>query len=191
MHTLEFSNAKVVRSAHSGGVTALDLDPTEQRYLLAGAADASVAIYDTQQVSCVACGAAVGSYVCYVPCASVKQYILLPPPEMALCTTTCPLQPSTAEALGAAQAAQTSAAAAAALTGARAPRASVQAAVAAANAEHSEHAALLSIGKQAPGAHKYSVSAVAWYPVDSGLFVSGGWPSPPFTIYHLDKRRRY
>lgn len=33
--------------------------------------------------------------------------------------------------------------------------------------------AVLHITKQTPGAHRFSVSAVAWYPVDTGLFVSG------------------
>ncbi len=30
------------------------------------------------------------------------------------------------------------------------------------------------ISHQHPGAHTYMVSAVAWYPQDTGLFVSGG-----------------
>lgn len=134
LHTLEFSNAKLIRSIHTGGVAALDLDAVEQRYLLAGAGDASIAVYDTQQ----------------------------PSPE--------------AEAAAQAAARDAAGAEAALAGGARALRASAQAGVAAANAEHTEHAALLSIGKAAPGAHRFSVSAVAWYPVDTGLFVSGEAP---------------
>ena len=52
--SLEFSHDKVIRSVHTGGVTCLDLDAVEQRYLLAGAADASIAVYDTQQPSSAA-----------------------------------------------------------------------------------------------------------------------------------------
>lgn len=132
--TLEFSNSKIIRSVHTGGVAALDLDTVEQRYLLAGAGDASLAVYDTQQPSSEA-------------------------------------QRSQQE-----QAREAAAAAgAAAATNPRALRQSGQVAAAAGNAEHTEHAALFCISKQAPEAHKYSVSTVAWYPVDTGLFVSGGW----------------
>ena len=46
--SLGFSCDKVLRSAHGGGVTCLALDPVERRYLLAGAADATLAVYDTQ-----------------------------------------------------------------------------------------------------------------------------------------------
>ena len=45
---LEFSKQKSIKSVHSGGVTWLDLDRIEQRYLLAGAADGSIAAYDVQ-----------------------------------------------------------------------------------------------------------------------------------------------
>ena len=37
------------------------------------------------------------------------------------------------------------------------------------------HKALFSIAKGARGAHKYSVSGVFWYPVDTGLFVTGSF----------------
>jgi hypothetical protein len=49
---LGFSNAKVIRSAHGAGITWLDLDHVEQRYLLAGSADASVVAYDVQVRAC-------------------------------------------------------------------------------------------------------------------------------------------
>ena len=39
---------KSVESVHKGGVTWLDLDGIEHRWLLAAAADASVAVYDIQ-----------------------------------------------------------------------------------------------------------------------------------------------
>jgi DNA excision repair protein ERCC-8 len=107
----------------------MDLDHGEQRYLLAGAADASLAVYDTQQPSAA-------------EVASQQE-----------------------EERGAAHGAS------AALDATLAPlRASRQAAEAGAAADH---AALFSITKQAPQGHRFSVSAVAWYPVDGGLFVSG------------------
>lgn len=57
LRTLEFSNAKVIRSVHTGGVAALDLETGEQRYLLAGAGDGSIAVYDTQvPTSAAECG---------------------------------------------------------------------------------------------------------------------------------------
>ncbi|KAI7842161.1 hypothetical protein COHA_004184 [Chlorella ohadii] len=132
-NSLEFSHSKVIRSVHTGGVFCMDLDPGEQRYLLAGAADASIAVYDTQQPS---------------PAVAQQQ------------------QQQAREAAGA-EAALTSNAAYL--------RDSAQVAAARGSAEHTEHAAVLSISKQSPQAHKFSVSAVAWYPVDSGLFVSGGY----------------
>jgi DNA excision repair protein ERCC-8 len=136
--SLEFSHDKVIRSVHTGGVTCLDLDAVEQRYLLAGAADASIAVYDTQQ-------------------------------------------PSSAAARQQQAEAREAAVASAAAAGSNAPglRQSGQAAAAGANAEHSEHGALFSVTKQAAQGHRFSVTAVAWYPVDSGLFVSGrvDWPS--------------
>jgi hypothetical protein len=51
LRSLELSQRKVIRSAHHGGVTWMDLDPVESRYLLAGASDASIAVYDTQQLT--------------------------------------------------------------------------------------------------------------------------------------------
>ena len=131
LQSLEFSHSKVIRSVHTGGVFCMDLDAGEQRYLLAGAADASIAVYDTQQ-------------------------------------------PSPSEAQQQQEQAREAAGTVAALT-ANAPylRDSAQVAAARGNTEHTEHAAVLSITKQSPLAHKFSVSAVAWYPVDSGLFVSG------------------
>lgn len=129
LHTLEFSTEKVIQSAHTGAVTCMDLDHGEQRYLLAGAADASLAVYDTQQPSAEEAvaqqheerNAAHGASAAHDPMAA-------------------PLRVSR-------QASEAGAA--------------------------TDHAALFSISKQAPQGHRFSVSAVAWYPVDGGLFVSG------------------
>lgn len=49
VNALAFDTKKQVTSAHKGGVTWLDLEPAENRYLLAGSADCSVAIYDVAQ----------------------------------------------------------------------------------------------------------------------------------------------
>lgn len=37
-----------------------------------------------------------------------------------------------------------------------------------------KHEPLFKIDKAFPGGHQYAVSTVSWYPVDTGLFVSGG-----------------
>ena len=88
------------------------MDLIDHRYLLAGAADASVAVYDTQQHHAAAAAAAGDG-------------------------------PS-GEGGG---------------TG---------------GGSSGEVPAVLQITKQTPGAHKFSISSVAWYPVDTGLFVTGG-----------------
>ncbi|KAG7667760.1 putative WD repeat-containing protein ATCSA-1 [Nannochloris sp. 'desiccata'] len=46
--SLQLSQRKLFRSVHRGGVSWLDLDHVEERYLLSCASDASIAIYDTQ-----------------------------------------------------------------------------------------------------------------------------------------------
>lgn len=38
-----------------------------------------------------------------------------------------------------------------------------------------QHNALFTVDKSAPLGHKYAVSSVQWYPVDTGLFVSGSF----------------
>ena len=96
--SIDFSKRKVIRSAHGGGVTWLSLDPVEQRYLLAGSTDASIAVYD----------------------------VLAPVVEAA--------------------------------------------------APHREECLpLFALQRSSEGAHKFSVSCVAWYPIDTGLFVTGSF----------------
>jgi DNA excision repair protein ERCC-8 len=89
---MQFSDAKSISSDHHGAILWMDLDPVEHRYLLACAADASIAAYDT-------------------------------------------LKPSD-------------------------------------NATH-DHAPLFVVQKGANG-HQSAVSCVGWYPIDTGLFISGG-----------------
>ena len=38
-----------------------------------------------------------------------------------------------------------------------------------------EHRALGKVDRHTPHGHKFSVSVVAWYPVDSGLFITGSY----------------
>ncbi len=102
---LGFSDSRAIKSVHQGGVTWLDLDHVEHRYLLAGAADASIAVYDMQQTPAGVCD-----------------------PD--------------GDGSG--------------------------------GGGGNELQAVLHITKQSPGGHRYSVSSVAWYPVDTGLFVTGG-----------------
>ncbi len=37
-----------------------------------------------------------------------------------------------------------------------------------------KHEPLFKVDKSWPGGHKYAVSCVVWYPVDTGLLISGG-----------------
>lgn len=85
---------------HKGGVTWLDLERAESRYLLASAADCSIAVYDVAQ-------------------------------------------PGTADGQEAANA--------------------------------QDFGSVLKITSANSGCHQYSVSSVAWYPIDTGLFVSGSF----------------
>ena len=96
----------------------MDLDHAEGRYLLAGASDASIAVYDTKQPSQPEHDAAAP----------------LPPPPRALRTTRAGV------GIGAAE----------------------------------EHRALCCVTRRSHvDGHRFSVSSVAWYPVDNGIFVTG------------------
>ncbi len=91
---LDFSQRKLIATEHEGAVVQLSLDPVENRYLLAGAADATVAVYDT-------------------------------------CATQL-------------------------------------------DAGHTESCrSVLKVARNNNHCHKYSITSVAWYPIDSGLFVTG------------------
>lgn len=46
--SLELSTSKELVSVHKAGIESLCLDQIEQRYLLAGAADGSIAAYDCE-----------------------------------------------------------------------------------------------------------------------------------------------
>lgn len=91
---LDFSQRKLVATQHEGAVVQLSLDPVEHRYLLAGAADATAAVYDICATQIEATG-----------------------------TESC--------------------------------------------------APVLKIARNNSHCHKYSITSVAWYPIDSGLFITG------------------
>lgn len=95
--SIQLSNHKEIVSAHRGSVNSLQVDLTEGRYLLAGAADASVAVYDVQ-------------------CASHEGNGLV-----------------------------------------------------------ARHKSLFVVDKQHEHGHKYAISSVSWYPVDTGLFITGSY----------------
>ena len=94
-----FDTSKQISSIHKQGVTWLDLERVENRYLLAGSADCSVAVYDVAQ-----------------PISGDQQ----------------PSEPG-------------------------------------------DYGSVLKITASNPDCHRYSVSSVAWYPIDTGLFVTGSF----------------
>lgn len=100
VHSLRFDTSKQISSIHKKGITWLDLEQAENRYLLAGSADCSVAIYDVAQ-----------------PLSGDVQHSNGP----------------------------------------------------------GDYGSVLKITSATPGCHQYSVSSVAWYPIDTGLFVTGSF----------------
>lgn len=98
VRSINLSGHKEIVSAHHSGINSLQVDCTEARYLLAGAADGSVGVYDTQQPTFV---------------------------DSAL--------------------------------------------------HVAKHEALFTVDKSVPQGHVFSVSSVQWYPVDTGLFVTGSY----------------
>ena len=98
--SLVFDTSKQINSIHKKGITWLDLEQAESRYLLAGGADCSVAIYDVAQ-----------------PVSTDGQ----------------------------------------------------------SSTSGQDYGSVLKITTGTPGCHQYSISSVAWYPVDTGLFVTGSF----------------
>ncbi|XP_057776561.1 WD repeat-containing protein ATCSA-1-like [Salvia miltiorrhiza] len=96
--SIQLSNSKEFVSAHRGSVNSLQVDLTEGRYLLAGASDATVAVYDVQRAT-------------------------------------------DHEGRG----------------------------------RISKHKSLFVINKQHEHGHKYAISSAIWYPIDTGLFVTGSY----------------
>eukprot|EP00250_Pteridium_aquilinum_P033507 c575_g1_i1 orf=3-794(-) len=98
LHSIELASHKEIVSAHKGGVNSLQVDVTDARYLLSGASDGSVAVYDIEQAT-------------------------------AYEHTT----------------------------------------------QTSKHEALFLVDKTVQQGHLYSVSCVHWYPIDTGIFVTGSF----------------
>lgn len=95
---LQLSNHKEIISPHRGAINSIQVDLTEGRYLLSGASDASVAIYDIQQASD------------YGECGLIAK-----------------------------------------------------------------HGSLLFVDKQHEHGHKFAISSAIWYPIDTGLFITGSF----------------
>ncbi|CAI0464585.1 unnamed protein product [Linum tenue] len=95
---LQLSNHKDIVSPHRGSVNSLQVDLTEGRYLLAGAADASTAVFDVQRATEYEGGGAIA-----------------------------------------------------------------------------KHRHVFAIDKQHRAAHKFAVSTAIWYPIDTGLFITGSY----------------
>ncbi|VFQ86819.1 unnamed protein product [Cuscuta campestris] len=96
--SLQLSNHKEIVSPHRASVNSLQVDLTEQRYLLSCASDASVAVYDVQRAT----GREGGGLIC-------------------------------------------------------------------------KHKPLFVVDKRHQQGHKYAVSTSIWYPVDTGLFITGSY----------------
>uniref|UniRef100_A0A5B7BW67 Putative DNA excision repair protein ERCC-8 n=1 Tax=Davidia involucrata TaxID=16924 RepID=A0A5B7BW67_DAVIN len=96
--SLQLSNHKEIVSPHRGSVNSLQVDLTEGRYLLSGASDASVAVYDVQSATDYDGGGLVA-----------------------------------------------------------------------------KHKSLFVVDKQHEHGHKYAISSAIWYPIDTGLFITGSY----------------
>ncbi|CAL5418050.1 unnamed protein product [Camellia sinensis] len=98
LSSLQLSNYKDIVSPHRGSVNSLQVDLTEGRYLLSGASDASVAIYDVQHATNYEGGGLLA-----------------------------------------------------------------------------KHKSIINIDKQHDHGHKYAISSAIWYPIDTGLFITGSY----------------
>lgn len=96
--SLQLSNHKEIVSPHRGSINSIQVDLTEGRYLLSGAADASVAVYDIQRATDYEGGGLIA-----------------------------------------------------------------------------KHKPILFVDKQHQNGHKYAISTAIWYPIDTGLFVTGSY----------------
>ncbi|KAK4434357.1 WD repeat-containing protein ATCSA-1 [Sesamum alatum] len=96
--SIRLSNYKEIVSSHRGSVNSLQVDLTEGRYLLAGASDATVAVYDIERATNYDGGGLIA-----------------------------------------------------------------------------KHKSLFVINKQHEHGHKYAISSAIWYPIDTGLFVTGSY----------------
>ncbi|KAL2529550.1 Transducin/WD40 repeat-like superfamily protein [Forsythia ovata] len=98
LSSIQLSNHKEIVSSHRGSINSLQVDLTEGRYLIAGASDATVAVYDVQRATD------------YVEGDQIEK-----------------------------------------------------------------HKSIFVINKQHDHGHKYAISSAMWYPVDTGLFITGSY----------------
>lgn len=98
LSTLQLANYKDIVSPHKGSINSLQVDLTEERYLLSGASDASIAVYDVQRATDYEGGGHIA-----------------------------------------------------------------------------KHSSVFVVDKQHEHGHKYAVSSAIWYPVDTGLFITGSY----------------
>lgn len=98
IRNLQLSNHKDIVSPHRGSINSLQVDLTEGRYLLSGASDASVAVYDVQRATDYEAGGLIA-----------------------------------------------------------------------------KHKSIFVVDKQHDCGHKYAISSAIWYPVDTGLFITGSY----------------
>lgn len=98
LSSIQLSNHKEIVSSHRGSINSLQVDLTEGRYLIAGASDATVAVYDVQRATD------------YVEGGQIEK-----------------------------------------------------------------HKSIVVINKQHEHGHKYAISSAMWYPVDTGLFITGSY----------------
>ncbi|KAI5655189.1 hypothetical protein M9H77_32376 [Catharanthus roseus] len=96
--SLQLSNNKEIVSAHRGSINSLQVDLTEGRYLIAGASDASVGVYDIQRATIHEAGGLIA-----------------------------------------------------------------------------KHEPIFVVDKQHENGHKYAISSAIWYPIDTGLFITGSY----------------
>ncbi|KAL7606774.1 hypothetical protein Lser_V15G19089 [Lactuca serriola] len=96
--SLQLSNHKEIVSPHRGAINSLQVDLTEGRYLLSGASDASLSVYDIQHTTDYEGGGLIA-----------------------------------------------------------------------------KHKPILHVDKQHQNGHKYAISTAIWYPIDTGLFVTGSF----------------
>ncbi|XP_038716584.1 WD repeat-containing protein ATCSA-1 isoform X1 [Tripterygium wilfordii] len=64
IRTLQLSNNKDIVSAHRGAINSLQVDLTEERYLLSGSSDASAAVYDVQRATDYEGGGVIAKHRC-------------------------------------------------------------------------------------------------------------------------------
>ena len=134
---------------HRGGVTWLDLDGVEHRWLLSAAADASVAAYDIQARGLTAM-------------LTVQGLVLRP--EILLSPTV--LYYMIGGSTGGAYAAQRC------MQEGRQER---NAGLGERLEGRTEHVAAFKLDRSNAESHKYTVTSVCWYPIDTGMFVTGSF----------------